>query len=306
MEHLPTDLLLELTNFVSVRTLKRLILVCKRFSLIYRNVLFKNPKLRTRLTFKQIHKIPVQILQTRNVLFNEKWPKQLPVSVKRVIINGAWNMHGILPRIIKYAKDVEFYMPVTYLRRSPWRLENYENLDNLQLFTTAKEILWPKLLPLYRNFKFQQIVFSHFEICLYSDAQPKSVSQLVQEINQTSVERLILDVVSPKFNIDFIREISHLKIVYISSDIFDKSLIFPLQLCREMIYLERINFKSGTLLNSSTFNRMSYRYLLCLNSKYYDDIKNLFSEMHEDIWQVQIEFDMVLKYTNEWLKGLVL
>ena len=78
----------------------------------------------------------------------------------------------------------------------------------------------------------------------------------------------------------------------------DKGLIFPFQLCREIEYLERVNFKIGTLLNLSALVKTPYRYLLFLNFKYYDDIKKLyvFREMHGDIWQVMIEFDLRMAY----------
>ena len=107
--NLPHDILLKIFSYLKISELKKINLVNKQFNILVTRLLYVFPKLKKKVSSKDLQHLPVQILKLSylsDIFEFSKWH-----SLHTLILDTGY----ISPNSIKNNPNIQFLMPISYV-----------------------------------------------------------------------------------------------------------------------------------------------------------------------------------------------
>ena len=202
---LPNELLFKIFGLVDKKDLKRLNILCHRIHNVVQFLLFRELKLKKRMSCEQLLDYPIIILDTSNLL--DVRLTQFPKTVNHVYFPHPYPK--ISPDIIKAHEEINFYFTVLSLTSQEYHMSHYE-LPNLKLLTSGRCYITFQNYLKYSNFIFHKVSWSHFtalddqiiiilqtlkidQINLDWSVNPKKIEDLIQFQNITRISTKVIN-----------------------------------------------------------------------------------------------------------------
>ena len=198
--------------------------------------------------------------------------RHLPLTVRTFLILDLFHATTISPRMMLDCKNITFYIPLYRFRQSSYNHDLYSNIPNLRLMTDSMAWICLQRLLDYKQFRFYRLKYSHLEACIHERCQ----SDAVQILTEMKLDNIILDFpIDGSFSEETVRKMLHLRITYISSNMFDTQTEFPLKIFTEMPFLQEIHFAKDIAVDLMKMTRISYLYIRIGRIRHFCGVQNL-------------------------------
>ena len=244
--NLPHDILLKIFSYLKISELKKINLVNKQFNILVTRLLYVFPKLKKKVSSKDLQHLPVQILKLSYLLDKFEFSKWH--NLHTLILDTGY----ISPNSIKNNPNIQFLMPISYVYpNSKYHYTNFLHLENLKLFSTPD--CWINIQCLNR---LQQFVFHHF--CINHLEGDFTLNDLFTTLKPLQINRLF-------FNTDLsilphmVSLLVELHITVLSSAAF-KNVVFPISILNKIHGLETVIFEKDTKFVFDELKDLKYLY----------------------------------------------